>query len=391
MARFRRRLGSGRCVGFATARTWRQVPRRHAGKPFRVRWQRRFYACDRERWKTGNSSSRTVRTPHLSASFIFGISMHANGADMATNLDALLHLTQALESAQPGGEAAPGLGNAERSAGRQRSATDGGGASAEHRIDARHFERTFQPLLARDRSSPEPSSADAASLWSELSRKDGNARSPCEVKLAMFGDSIAVACPREQWLDPILPLRLESRERGRLDTLRFAPFELPPCGPGQVLIEVKAAGMNFRDVLKALALYPGDAPDARIFGDEVGGIVKAVGSDVTHVAPGDRVFGLAVFGIATHAIARAGDVRRIPAGLTFRGGGDVTGRFHDRVACAAKRGAIARGRARPRSRGRGWSRNGCDPDRAASRRGSDRHAPAARANVLCSKRSEWNT
>ena len=35
--------------------------------------------------------------------------------------------------------------------------------------------------------------------------------------------------------------------------------------------------MNFRDVLKALALYPGDAPDARIFGDEVGGIVKAVG------------------------------------------------------------------------------------------------------------------
>ena len=91
----------------------------------------------------------------------------------------------------------------------------------------------------------------------------------------MFDDSIVVACPREQWLDPILPLRLESRERGRLDTLRFAPFELPPCGPGQVLIEVKAAGMNFRDVLKALALYPGDAPDARIFGDEVGGIVKA--------------------------------------------------------------------------------------------------------------------
>ena len=80
---------------------------------------------------------------------------------------------------------------------------------------------------------------------------------------------------REQWLDPTLPLRLESRERGHLDTLRFAPFELPPCGPGQVLIEVKAAGMNFRDVLKALALYPGDAPDARIFGDEVGGIVRA--------------------------------------------------------------------------------------------------------------------
>ena len=35
------------------------------------------------------------------------------------------------------------------------------------------------------------------------------------------------------------------------------------------------------------------------------------------MAPGDHVFGLAVFGLATHTIARAGDVRRIPSGLTF--------------------------------------------------------------------------
>jgi NADPH:quinone reductase-like Zn-dependent oxidoreductase/acyl carrier protein len=84
-----------------------------------------------------------------------------------------------------------------------------------------------------------------------------------------------------------------------------------------VLIEVKAAGINFRDVLKALALYPGEAPDAGIFGDEVAGIVKAVGAGVEHVAPGDRVFGLAVFGLASHALARGGDVRRIPGGLSF--------------------------------------------------------------------------
>src|SRR5436305_12298652 len=75
--------------------------------------------------------------------------------------------------------------------------------------------------------------------------------------------------------------------------------------------------MNFRDVLKALALYPGEAPDARIFGAEVGGIITAVGSDVTHVGPGDRVFGLAVFGLSTQTIARASDVRRIPSDLSF--------------------------------------------------------------------------
>jgi NADPH:quinone reductase-like Zn-dependent oxidoreductase/acyl carrier protein/NADP-dependent 3-hydroxy acid dehydrogenase YdfG len=42
-----------------------------------------------------------------------------------------------------------------------------------------------------------------------------------------------------------------------------------------------------------------------------------VGSEVKHLAPGDRAFGLAVFGLATHSLARAADVRPIPGDLTF--------------------------------------------------------------------------
>ena len=130
---------------------------------------------------------------------------------------------------------------------------------------------------------PTPSAADANLLWMELLRAES------EREVAFRGEARYVQRlergrpRREQTLDPAVPLRLESRERGQLDTLRFAPFAQPSCGPGEVIIDVKAAGMNFRDVLKALALYPGEAPDARIFGDEVGGIVTAVGSDVTHV------------------------------------------------------------------------------------------------------------
>ncbi len=164
---------------------------------------------------------------------------------------------------------------------------------------------------------PEESPSDPSLLWSELRREDR------EREVAFRGEARYVQrltrgrSSHEEWLDPAVPLRLESRERGHLDTLLFVPFSLPACGDGEVLIEVKAAGMNFRDVLKALALYPGEAPDARIFGDEVAGVVKTVGAGVKHVAPGDNVFGLALFGLASNTLARGGNVRRIPRDLSF--------------------------------------------------------------------------
>jgi acyl transferase domain-containing protein/NADPH:quinone reductase-like Zn-dependent oxidoreductase/SAM-dependent methyltransferase/acyl carrier protein len=164
---------------------------------------------------------------------------------------------------------------------------------------------------------PEASESDLSLLWSELLQEDG------EREIAFRGEARYVQrlargqFPHQESFDTAVPLRLESRERGHLDTLRFIPFEMPKCDVGEVVIEVKAAGMNFRDVLKALAMYPGEAPDARIFGDEIAGLVKAVGPGVEHVAPGDRVFGLAVFGLASFALARAGDIHGIPEGLSF--------------------------------------------------------------------------
>ena len=163
----------------------------------------------------------------------------------------------------------------------------------------------------------QPVESDDAALWSELQQHDA------EREIAFRGDARYVRRivrgmeKREQELAPTVPLRLESMERGILDSLRLMPFALPPCGTGEVVIEVKAAGMNFRDVLKALALYPAETADARIYGDEVAGIIRAVGKGVTHVSPGDRVFGLAVFGLATHSMARAGDVQKMPDGLSF--------------------------------------------------------------------------
>jgi acyl transferase domain-containing protein/NADPH:quinone reductase-like Zn-dependent oxidoreductase/SAM-dependent methyltransferase/acyl carrier protein/NADP-dependent 3-hydroxy acid dehydrogenase YdfG len=164
---------------------------------------------------------------------------------------------------------------------------------------------------------PGSSAVDETLLWNELQQKDA------EREIAFRGVSRYVRrihrglAPREAELDRTVPLRLESRERGLLDSLKLVPFTPPACSAGEVLIEVMAAGMNFRDVLKALALYPAETADARIFGAEVAGVIKAVGEGVTHVKPGDRVFGLAVFGLATQSMARAGDVRLMPEGLSF--------------------------------------------------------------------------
>lgn len=237
--------------------------------------------------------------------------------DALMGTDALLHLSQALEITNPGGKVRiDAVTRGAQAAGREPFATAVAQAPAVglFRVILNEYSNIFCRGIDLP---PVASAADAALLWRELQRAD------VEREVAFRGEAryvqrLSRGRPTvEQTLAPEIPLRLESRERGHLDTLRFAPFALPACGRGEVLIDVTAAGMNFRDVLKALALYPGEAPDARIFGDEVGGVVKAVGADVTHVKPGDRVFGLAVFGLATQTIARGGDVRLIPDNMSF--------------------------------------------------------------------------
>ncbi|MEQ1860228.1 MAG: SDR family NAD(P)-dependent oxidoreductase [Chthoniobacteraceae bacterium] len=237
--------------------------------------------------------------------------------DAVMGTDALLHLTHALETVMPVEQLRiDSVTRGAQPAGRDPIVTAVAQAPSVGLLRVMLNEHPSFSCRGVDLP-PAASAADLGLLWSELLRADP------EREIAFRGEAryvqrLSRGRPvTEQTLDPTVPLRLVSRERGHLDTLHFAPFALPPCGPGEVLINVRAAGMNFRDVLKALALYPGEAPDARIFGDEVGGVVAAVGAGVTHVKPGDRVFGLAVFGLATQTLARGGDVRLIPDGLSF--------------------------------------------------------------------------
>ena len=237
--------------------------------------------------------------------------------DALMGIDALLHLTHALEATMPVAKLRIDLVT--------RGAQPAGQSMGATAVAQAPSIGIFRVMLSEHPNyscrgidlPPEASKSDQALLWQELLHVDK------EREVALRGEAryvqrITRGLPtREQKLDTSVPLRLESRERGLLDSLRFVPFALPVCAPGEVLIKVKAAGMNFRDVLKALAHYPPDLADARIYGDEVAGEVLAVGEGVRDLVPGDRAFGLALFGLATHALARASDVRRMPAGLSF--------------------------------------------------------------------------
>ncbi|MBV9450704.1 MAG: type I polyketide synthase [Streptosporangiaceae bacterium] len=120
--------------------------------------------------------------------------------------------------------------------------------------------------------------------------------------------------------------RLESSSGGSLDALALLPTAEPtrPLRPGEVRIAVRAAGVNFRDVLGALAMYPGDSG---LPGIEGAGIINEVGPEVSGLAPGDRVLGLFRAAMGPFAVADARMVAPLPAGWTFAQAASVPAAF----------------------------------------------------------------
>ena len=85
------------------------------------------------------------------------------------------------------------------------------------------------------------------------------------------------------------PGMLQMSARGSLSNLRaIVQEERAAPGPTEAEIRVRAVGLNFRDVLNVMGLYPGDPGPP---GADAAGTVLRVGSEITHIKPGDDVFG----------------------------------------------------------------------------------------------------
>jgi NADPH:quinone reductase-like Zn-dependent oxidoreductase/acyl carrier protein len=105
---------------------------------------------------------------------------------------------------------------------------------------------------------------------------------------------------------------LEISTRGVLEGLELRPAEPEPPRAGEVQLRVEATGLNFRDVLNAMGMYPGDAGP---LGSECVGIVTGLGDGVSGVSIGDRVMAMTTRGFSTYAISKPGLLSRVPAGM----------------------------------------------------------------------------
>src|ERR1700724_4754666 len=86
-----------------------------------------------------------------------------------------------------------------------------------------------------------------------------------------------------------MPRAMICRELGEPEVLRLETFESKPLAKGQVRVAIRAAGLNYPDVLMVAGQYQHKPPLPFIPGMEAAGDVTEVDADVTDVAVGDRV------------------------------------------------------------------------------------------------------
>jgi acyl transferase domain-containing protein/D-arabinose 1-dehydrogenase-like Zn-dependent alcohol dehydrogenase/acyl carrier protein/NADP-dependent 3-hydroxy acid dehydrogenase YdfG len=157
---------------------------------------------------------------------------------------------------------------------------------------------------------------DVEMLWREIAAPDGENQVAIrrgQRYVARLTRSMARSAASAPETVSERPVQLVITSRGILDNLQLHPVERRPPGRDEVEIRVAATGLNFRDVLNALGMYPGD-PGA--LGNECAGVITAVGTDVTGLKIGDEVVALGAGTFSTFLTTAAEDVVVKAAKLT---------------------------------------------------------------------------
>ena len=163
---------------------------------------------------------------------------------------------------------------------------------------AQEAERLFAELLSPDEER-------------EISYRDGQRHGRRIERLANGGLGAAVR-------------KLDVSRPGELDSLAFQPSTRRAPGQGEVEIEVSATGVNFRDLLVTLGIYPDPAAP---LGGECAGTITALGAGVKGLSVGEAVFAMATNTFATYAVAPAAMTVGKPERLSFEEAAGIPGAF----------------------------------------------------------------
>ena len=115
-------------------------------------------------------------------------------------------------------------------------------------------------------------------------------------------------------------VQLAAKPTGILENLHWAPLERVAPGAGEVEIQVQATGLNFRDVLYTLGMYPGEI-DA--LGGECAGIITRIGDGINGLELGDQIMAVAPGGFSTYLTLRRDYVARVPDGMSIAEGASI--------------------------------------------------------------------
>ncbi|MFF9900054.1 SDR family NAD(P)-dependent oxidoreductase [Streptomyces longispororuber] len=144
-----------------------------------------------------------------------------------------------------------------------------------------------------------------------------------EVVLTERGRFVLRTVPRPSAVPATADTRykLEVRQPGLSYRLDWEETPPPRPGPGEVLVEVRATALNYRDIMQSVGLLPVEAVEGTATesgcGLECAGVVTACGPGVTRFEPGDPVVGMAFASLASHCLAPETSLIPLPDGMTF--------------------------------------------------------------------------
>jgi NADPH:quinone reductase-like Zn-dependent oxidoreductase/acyl carrier protein len=196
---------------------------------------------------------------------------------------------------------------------------------------------------------------EMVSLFNEISADDAEDQIALRggerfvARFARFLDADAETEPRTdagyvvEDASPELVFQLDTSKPGVLENLVLRRHVRRPPGRGEVEIRVAAAGLNFRDVMKAMGLYPGIDDGIQWFGDECSGEIVAIGEGVADFKVGDRVVAVAAASLSAYVTTSALFVAQQPGDIDFHQAATIPIAFLTAYYCLIHLARLARG------------------------------------------------